>query len=74
MTSVVKEVVNSQRESDKMFLEMEEKRMKYEAQQRKEGTWFSPTDDVHAIWLSEYSHNTRAVWPVSPFFQHSQLL
>ena len=36
MTSVVKEVVNSQRESDKMFLEMEEKRMKYEAEQRKE--------------------------------------
>ena len=36
MTSVVKEVVNSQRESDKMFLEMEEMRMKYEAEQRKE--------------------------------------
>ena len=36
MTSVVKEVVNSQRESDKLFFEMEEKRMKYEAEQRKE--------------------------------------
>ena len=36
MTSVVKEVVNSQRESDKLFFEVEEKRMKYEAEQRKE--------------------------------------
>ena len=33
---MVKEVVNSQRGSDKLFFEMEEKRMKYEAEQRKE--------------------------------------
>ena len=36
MISMVKEVVNSQRGSDKFFFEMEEKRMKYEAEQRKE--------------------------------------
>ena len=36
MTKVVKEVVDAQKQSDKMFLEMEEKRMKYEADQRKE--------------------------------------
>ena len=36
MTKIVKEVVDAQKQSDKMFLEMEEKRMKYEADQRKE--------------------------------------
>ena len=36
MTNVVKEVVNSQRESDRLFLELEEKRLKHEAEQRKE--------------------------------------
>ena len=34
----------------------------------------SITDEVRAIWLSEYLHDTRAVWPLSPFFQLSQLL
>lgn len=53
MTSMVKEVVNSQRESDKLFFEMEEKRMKYEAEQRKEEREFSTADDVHAIWQSK---------------------
>ena len=36
MTNVMKEVINCQKESDKMFLEIEEKRMKHEAKQRKE--------------------------------------
>ena len=36
MTAVVKEVVDSQQKSDKMFLELEEKRMKFEAEQKKE--------------------------------------
>ena len=36
MMNVVKEVVNSQKESDRILMEMEEKRMKYEAEQKKE--------------------------------------
>ena len=34
MTSIVKEVIDAQKESDRMFLEMEEKRLKHEADQR----------------------------------------
>ena len=34
MSSVVKEVVTAQQESDKIFLAHEEKRMKFEAEQR----------------------------------------
>ena len=36
MKNVVKEVVDAQHQSDMKFLELEEKRMKFEAQQRKE--------------------------------------
>ena len=36
MKSVVKEVVDAQHQSDTKFLELEEKRMKFEAEQRKE--------------------------------------
>ena len=36
MASVVKEVVNAQKESDKLFLEVEEKRMKFEAELKRE--------------------------------------
>lgn len=36
MTAVVKEVVDSQQKSDIMFLELEEKCMKFEAEQKKE--------------------------------------
>lgn len=36
LTTVVKEVVDAQQQSDKMFIEMDEKRMKFEAEQRKE--------------------------------------
>ena len=36
LNKVVKEVVEAQRESDKMFLELEEKRMNHEANQRRE--------------------------------------
>ena len=36
LTTVVKEVVDAQQQSDRMFLEMEEKRMKFEADQRKQ--------------------------------------
>ena len=36
MTAMVKQVIDSQQKSDKMFLDMEEKRMKYEADQKKE--------------------------------------
>jgi len=36
MKNVVSAVVDAQKESDKMYLEMEEKRMKYEAEQRRE--------------------------------------
>ena len=34
MTSVVKEIVTAQKDSDKLFLEHEEKRKKFEAEQR----------------------------------------
>lgn len=36
MMNVVKEVVNNQKESDRIFMEVEEKRMKYEAEQKEE--------------------------------------
>ena len=36
MASVVKEVVNAQKESDKLFLEVEEKMMKFEAELKRE--------------------------------------
>ena len=36
MASVVKEVVNAQKKSDKLFLEVEEKRMKFEAEVKHE--------------------------------------
>ena len=36
MKKVVKQVVDAQSASDKMFLDLEEKRMKFEAEQRKE--------------------------------------
>ena len=36
MASVVKEVVNVQKEINKVFLEVEEKRMKFEAQLKRE--------------------------------------
>ena len=67
MTSVVKEVVNSQRESDKMFLEMEEKRMKYEAEQRKEERDFQ----LRMMSMLFGSQNTRMIpeqyGPYHPF-------
>ena len=46
---VVKEVVDSQNRSDKMFLEMEEKRIKFEAEQRKEER-VSNANDGHVMW------------------------
>ena len=36
MTSFVKEIVTTQKESDKLFLEHVEKRMKFVAEQRRE--------------------------------------
>ena len=36
MASVVKEMVNAQKESDKLFMELEERRMKFEAEQKRE--------------------------------------
>ena len=36
MKNVVKEVIDAQHQSDMKFMELEEKRMKYEAEQRKE--------------------------------------
>lgn len=38
-TGVVKEMVEAQRESDKMFAELEEKRMKHEANQKKNASF-----------------------------------
>ena len=68
MTSVVKEVVNSQRESDKMFLEMEEKRMKYEAEQRKEECDFQ-SRTMSMLFGSQNTHITSEQYgPYHPFF------
>ena len=36
MVSVVKEMVNAQKESEKLFMELEEKRMKFEVEQKRE--------------------------------------
>ena len=67
MTSVVKEVVNSQRESDKMFLEMEEKRMKYEAEQRKEERDFQLLM-MSMLFDSQNTHMTPEQYgPYDPF-------
>ena len=49
MKMVVKEVVDSQSRSDKMFLEMEEKCIKFEAEQKKEER-ISNANDVHVMW------------------------
>ena len=40
MVNMMKEVISSQKESKQIFLEMEEKRLKYEAEQRKEDREF----------------------------------
>ena len=67
MTSVVKEVVNSQRESDKMFFEMEEKRMKYEAEQRKEERDFQ-LRMMSMLFGSQNTHMTPEQYsPYHPF-------
>ena len=67
MTSVVKEVVNSQRESDKIFLEMEEKRMKYEAEQRKEECDFQ-SRMMSVLFGSQNTHMTPEQYgPYHPF-------
>ena len=47
MKNVVKDVVKAQQRSDEMFLKMEEKRMQYEADQKKAGKRVSTPNDVH---------------------------
>ena len=67
MTKVVKEVVDAQKQSDKMFLEMEEKRMKYEADQRKRRARVSATHDVNACRQARSARGTRFVWTLQTF-------
>ena len=52
MSSVVKKVVTAQRESDKIFLAHEKKRLKFESEQR-QSERFSIPHDVTVIWSTK---------------------
>lgn len=59
LTSVVKEVVDAQQQSDRMFLELEEKRMKFEADQRKQEHEFQ-LQMMSMLFGNHGSHGTHA--------------
>ena len=67
MTKVMKSVTDSMQNSDRMFLELEERRMKFEAEQRRQEREF-PLRMVQMFNASQRGHSSGYSCSYSPYF------
>ena len=65
MTSIVKEVIGAQQKSDQLFIELEEKWMKYEAEQKQQEREFQ----LRMMSMIYGNHSSRS--PTSGYGNHS---